>query len=110
MPTLRDLRPLPVQVAEIQDVGWSSETSGTVLVAGEGSNNSALVREVSMDGSATNDTSRTGLPPGALWLASSPLGGTTTFVESSRQLYQIGSRRWTKLPDVPEGRAPFYPG
>jgi hypothetical protein len=110
VPILRDLRPLVVPVARIQDVGWSFDTPGTVLVAGQGADNSALVREASVDGAVTSETSRTGLPQGALWLATSPLEGTATFVESGRQLYQIGSRRWTRLPEIVDGRAPFYPG
>lgn len=109
-PTLRDLREVRVPIAQVQDIGWSETTPATVMIAGQGADGSALVREVSIDGAVESESTRTGLLPGRLWLATSQRQDTVSFVESGKQLYQGGLRTWSRQPDVVEGRAPFYPG
>jgi len=109
-PVLRDLREVPVSIAQVQDIGWSEATPATVAVAGQGADGSALMREVSVDGVVASDSNRTGLPPGPLSLATSARIGTVPFVESGKQLYQGGLRTWSRLPEVGDARAPFYPG
>jgi hypothetical protein len=109
-PVLRDLRRLTVPIAKIQDIGWSEATPATVAVAGQGADNSALVREVSVDGAVPSESNRSGLGAGPVSLATSQRVGTVPFVESGGNLYQGGLRTWTPQADIANARAPFYPG
>jgi hypothetical protein len=118
-PVLRDVREVHAPLAKVQnaplmakvqDIGWSGPA--VVAVAGQEANSEPTVREISVDGGLETGSARTGLRPGPVTLAVTPLTGSpqVRYVESGRQLYQGGVRTWTPFSDIPDVQSPCYPG
>lgn len=108
-PALVSVRQVPVPIAQIQDIGWREDSPTTVTVAGQGADGAVLVRDVSVDGAVVTDSARTGLPQGAVTLATAPISNSAPYVETGRQLYQGGRSTWSPQ-EASDVRSPFYPG
>jgi hypothetical protein len=97
-------------MAKVTDVGWAGPT--TVAIAGQATDNTAIVRKISTDFAIEEPTVSTGLRAGAVSIAVTPTVGApqAEYAESGKQLYQNGPRSWGVVAELDNVQAPFFPG